>query len=75
MSLVRSERTEKYCINISEHYCSHWEDIHAFREALQNWMDAWKEKYLNKKFAVKFEENKALKIYSFYLVVDGVKNT
>lgn len=37
-------------------------------------MDAWKTKYSGKKLIVSYNENKILKIYKFYLIVDGIKN-
>lgn len=52
--LVTSARLEDYCINISQFYVNHWEDIHAFREALQNWRDAWRAKYPNDKLSLLF---------------------
>ena len=38
-------------------------------------MDAWKQKYHERKLTIKYEENKVLNVHTFYLVVDGVKNT
>jgi hypothetical protein len=38
-------------------------------------MDAWKAKYPHNKLTIQFEENKALKVYRHYLMVDGVKNS
>lgn len=37
-------------------------------------MDAWKGIYPTQNLSVSFEENKALKIHKFYLMIDGVKN-
>lgn len=38
-------------------------------------MDAWKQRYHEKKLTVKYEVNNALNVHYFYLVIDGIKNT
>ena len=38
-------------------------------------MDAWKQRYHEKKLTVKYEVNNVSKMHYFYLVIDGVKNT
>lgn len=74
-NFVPSLKEGDYCINIGEWYCHHWEFLHALREILQNWQDAYRMKYHDKQLTIEAVPQPNIGTFTFYVRIDGVRNT